>query len=455
MARNWTSSRPASLPAEQRGQNLLHYRPLHGFGPEGLEPICEEVVRGLLPRHHDRLLLEIPDCDGSARGESVVRTDRDEELFRNQQLELESGEMEREPDEGHIRLLIPYLSLRLLERRCADHLSLDGRKRLGEAKHDLGPDLTRAVNEEADAQRSPFPAHGCFDPGDPLIGACDDGASFFLKQPPVGGKRDAPGCADEQVAAELVLERTDLRRQRGLRDVQLLGRSTEVQLLRHGEEVAQVPQLDVHAKRAYAYRLDAPTPPKEAIQARWGLAGNLCRRPCCSSWRHPLAGTRTVAAKCRGPGGAYAEIASSAVTEDQQRFALRLVAFGGLWLLVSGLLLVLSFVAVAMAAIGLLLSVLIALGTVALLRRIELGERVWTLTASGSRIVGKLVPRLRELEVRRHRGRRWYGADRLRRVVAGSPLVEGLLLALGQRAEVDLAALDGVHDRSVLARALQ
>jgi tetratricopeptide (TPR) repeat protein len=88
------------------------------------------------------------------------------------------------------------------------------------------------------------------------------------------------------------------------------------------------------------------------------------------------------------------------VTEDQQRFALRLVAFGGLWLLVSGLLLVLSFVAVAMAAIGLLLSVLIALGTVALLRRIEVGEHVWTLASSGSRAVGKLGPRLSALEVR-------------------------------------------------------
>jgi tetratricopeptide (TPR) repeat protein len=89
------------------------------------------------------------------------------------------------------------------------------------------------------------------------------------------------------------------------------------------------------------------------------------------------------------------------VTEDQQRFVLRLVAFGGLWLLLSGLLLVLSFVGLALVSIGLLLSALVALAAVAVLRRIELGAHVWALTASGSRLVAKLGPRLRGLEAGR------------------------------------------------------
>jgi hypothetical protein len=88
---------------------------------------------------------------------------------------------------------------------------------------------------------------------------------------------------------------------------------------------------------------------------------------------------------------------------------------------------VLSFVAVAMAAIGLLLSVLVALGAVALLRRIEVGEHVWTLAASGSRAVGKLGLRLSELEVRQ---RLRPVRTRVRKTAAGAPM----LAASGSRA---------------------
>jgi tetratricopeptide (TPR) repeat protein len=117
------------------------------------------------------------------------------------------------------------------------------------------------------------------------------------------------------------------------------------------------------------------------------------------------------------------------VTEDQQRFALRLVAFGGLWLLVSGLLLVLSFVALALAAVGLLLSVLIALATVALLRRIELGAHVWTLAASASRAAERLGSRLRELEVRRRF--RGLGAPIAKTTVSGAAAAASSSRALG------------------------
>jgi tetratricopeptide (TPR) repeat protein len=88
------------------------------------------------------------------------------------------------------------------------------------------------------------------------------------------------------------------------------------------------------------------------------------------------------------------------VTEDHQRFALRLAAFGGLWLLLCGLLLVLSFVAVALAAFSLFVSVLVALGTVALLRRVEFGEQVWALAAYGPRAAGSVWARRHELAVR-------------------------------------------------------
>ena len=49
--------------------------------------------------------------------------------------------------------------------------------------------------------------------------------------------------ANEQRRADARLERLDLLRQRRPRDVQPFRRSAEVKLLRHGDEIAQQPQL--------------------------------------------------------------------------------------------------------------------------------------------------------------------------------------------------------------------
>jgi hypothetical protein len=73
-----------------------------------------------------------------------------------------------------------------------------------------------------------------------------------LGQQEAAGRRElhAPARALEQRHAEGALELPDLLAQPGLGDVQPLGRAPEVQLLGHGDEVAQVTQLDaVHADR--------------------------------------------------------------------------------------------------------------------------------------------------------------------------------------------------------------
>jgi len=49
--------------------------------------------------------------------------------------------------------------------------------------------------------------------------------------------------ADEQPDAEFGLQRLDGLAERRLRHRQSLGGSTEMQLLRHGEEIAQLPQI--------------------------------------------------------------------------------------------------------------------------------------------------------------------------------------------------------------------
>jgi tetratricopeptide (TPR) repeat protein len=70
-----------------------------------------------------------------------------------------------------------------------------------------------------------------------------------------------------------------------------------------------------------------------------------------------------------------AQIASPAVTEDQRRLGVRLLAFAGLWLLLSGLLLVLSFVVLAVISFALLVLTALVLGGRWALRYYSVGEK--------------------------------------------------------------------------------
>jgi hypothetical protein len=67
-----------------------------------------------------------------------------------------------------------------------------------------------------------------------------DGLAGLGQQGPAGlGQLDAP-AADEQLHAQLTLERLDLEAERWLGDAQPLGRPAEVQLLGDGDEVAKM-----------------------------------------------------------------------------------------------------------------------------------------------------------------------------------------------------------------------
>ena len=87
--------------------------------------------------------------------------------------------------------------------------------------------------------------------------------------------------------------------------------------------------------------------------------------------------------------------------EDQKRLAPRLLAFAGLWFLLSGLLLVLSFVVVALVAFFAMFSALIAIGGVFTARRLQIEERLWTPLASATDATRAIGRRLRNLRVQR------------------------------------------------------
>jgi tetratricopeptide (TPR) repeat protein len=92
--------------------------------------------------------------------------------------------------------------------------------------------------------------------------------------------------------------------------------------------------------------------------------------------------------------------ASSAVMGDRERLGSRLLAFAGLWSLLCGIMLSLSFVVVALVASAVLLVVMLAIGAVALLRRFRVKERLWTLLVSAAHAVRELGQRL-DVRIRR------------------------------------------------------
>jgi tetratricopeptide (TPR) repeat protein len=71
-----------------------------------------------------------------------------------------------------------------------------------------------------------------------------------------------------------------------------------------------------------------------------------------------------------------AQIASPAVTDDQRRLGVRLLAFAGLWLLLSGLLLVLSFVVLALISFALLFVAALVIGGRWALEHFSVSEKV-------------------------------------------------------------------------------
>jgi hypothetical protein len=72
---------------------------------------------------------------------------------------------------------------------------------------------------------------------------------------PSRGQLHAGGAPQQERDAELVLQAADLLRQRGLRDVQLVGRARETAVPRDGREVLQLTQFHGVATAAVPARL--------------------------------------------------------------------------------------------------------------------------------------------------------------------------------------------------------
>jgi tetratricopeptide (TPR) repeat protein len=129
-------------------------------------------------------------------------------------------------------------------------------------------------------------------------------------------------------------------------------------------------------------------------------------------------------------GGSHTQIASSAVTEDRARFGPRVLAFAGLWFLLSGLLLALSFVAVVLVAFAVLLLAASAAGGVWLIRRFAVGEALSSVLVWAGNAVERLWRRAHHLGGKRHVRRL---GRRALKIAAAAPGRAIVLLSSGLR----------------------
>ena len=83
--------------------------------------------------------------------------------------------------------------------------------------------------------------------GDRVVDGAQGGAGGLEQRLAGLGELDAARRAVEQRHADLLLEPGDRGAQRLLGDVHAARGAREVQLLGDGDEVAQVPQLDIHS----------------------------------------------------------------------------------------------------------------------------------------------------------------------------------------------------------------
>jgi len=101
---------------------------------------------------------------------------------------------------------------------------------------------------EPDAQLANFPAPRTASVLRRLLGLREDSARMDEKAPPRLGERHPPLGALEQAHAEFVLQVADLHAERGLPDMYAFGCAGEVELLGHGNEIAQVTQFHLSTK---------------------------------------------------------------------------------------------------------------------------------------------------------------------------------------------------------------
>ena len=106
-----------------------------------------------------------------------------------------------------------------------------------------------------------------------MLGLREDAADLVEERAARGGELDAAVGAVEQHDVQLALELADLLAERGLRDAQARRGAAEMQLLRDGQEVAEVAEL--HRSRSISQKYQSL---QEIVLDPGGSLVPSCRR---------------------------------------------------------------------------------------------------------------------------------------------------------------------------------
>ena len=188
--------------------------------------------------------------DSVARaGQPVAARQHDDAPLHDQRHELEVRLVEREVEEGEVGVALAQARDRVREVERAD-LDPDVGMAAAEARQHRREQAARRRAERADDQRAGLAAGERPAARERLVGGQQDVLRVGEQRLARGRQLDAAGAAREQGAADLALERADLRRQRRLRQAEPHGSPREVQFLRDGHEVAQL--AEVHGSQLIA-----------------------------------------------------------------------------------------------------------------------------------------------------------------------------------------------------------
>ena len=136
-------------------------------------------------------------------------------------------------------------------------LHMPARLPLGELVGDRGVQRPPDRGQRAGPQYPCVLGGGVADHGDAVVPVLEQAAGHRVQRGAGGGELDLAPVAPEQLGAQRRFQAADLLAEGRLRQVQALCGAGEVQLLGHGHEVPQIPEMGIHSQQLSQLVLDA------------------------------------------------------------------------------------------------------------------------------------------------------------------------------------------------------
>jgi len=270
---------PGADPLQQRVEAVeagdeVRRAPAAVAGPHP-EVARRPVGRRVVEDRRGEVLL---DADRRSGGERMVGRHRDPERLAPQQLPLEPGRVEGARRDADVDVVAAGAAAGV-DQVGEQHVGGDVGAALGEQ---LQHRLHRLVVERrAEADHQPLRlAGGGARGGAGGVGGRQQRDGVLVEDAAGRRQLDSARRALDERRADALLELPHLRAERLLGQMQPLRRAREVQLLRDGDEGAQVTQLEAHARSlgggAMARHRSAPAPPCDTLGAPYGCCGSVC-----------------------------------------------------------------------------------------------------------------------------------------------------------------------------------